>query len=90
MFISDKLHYKRKTDLKFEITSDINSLAIEFEKNTVGNNKAIVVILIYRPPSLLVSKFNTLLSAMINDIQKENKYDFHGLFQCQCIQAGRR
>ena len=76
MFISDKLHYKRRTDLKFEITSDINSLAIEIEKNTVGNNKAIVVILIYRLPSTLVSKLNTLLSAMINDIQKENKYVF--------------
>ena len=76
MFISDKLYYKRRTDLKFEIASDINSLAIEIEKNTVGNNKAIVVILIYRPPSTLVSKFNTFLSAMINDIQKENKYVF--------------
>ena len=76
MFISDKLHYKRRTDLKFEITSGINSLAIKIEKNTVGNNKAIVVILIYRPPSTLVSKFNTVLSSMINDIQKENKYVF--------------
>ena len=76
IFISDKLHCKRRTDLQFEIASDINSLAIEIEKNTVGNNKAIVVILIYRPPSRLVSKFNTLLSTMINDIQKENKYVF--------------
>ena len=76
MFISDKLYYTRRTDLKFDIASDINSLAIEIEKNTVGNNKAIVVILIYRPPSTLVSKFNIFLSAMINDIQKENKYVF--------------
>ena len=76
MFISDKLYYKRRTDLKFEIASDINSIAIEIEKNTVGNNKAIVVILIYGPPSTLVSKFNTFLSVIINDIQKENKYVF--------------
>ena len=47
MFISDKFYYKRRTDLKFETASDINSLAIEIEKNTVGNNKAILLILIY-------------------------------------------
>ena len=64
------------TKKKFKITTDLYSLVIEIEKNTVGNIKAIVVILIYRPPSTLISTFSTLLSAMINDIQKENKYVF--------------
>ena len=72
LFISDKLTYKTREDLKLETSSESNLVAIEIDKHSVGSNKAIIVVLIYRPPSTSIATFQ--LSTLIDDVQKENKY----------------
>ena len=74
MCISDRLTYKTREDLKLETSSEIYLVAIEIDKHSVGSNKAIVVVLIYRPPSTSIPTFNKQLSTPIDDVQKENKY----------------
>ena len=73
LFISDKLTYKTREDLKLETSSESNLVAIEIDKHSVGSNKAIIVVLIYRPPSTSIATFNKQLSTLIDDVQKENK-----------------
>ena len=60
LFISDKLTYKTR-DLKLETSSESNLVAIEIDKHSVGSNKAIIVVLIYRPPSTSIVTFNKQL-----------------------------
>ena len=74
MFISDKLTYNTTKDLKFETSSETNLVAIKIDKHSIGSNKAIVVVMIYRPPSTSIATFNNQLSTLIDDVQKENKY----------------
>ena len=74
LFISDKLTYKTREDLNLETSSESNLVAIEIDKHSVGSNKVIVVVLIYRPPSTSIATFNQQLSTLIDDVQKENKY----------------
>ena len=61
LFISDKLTYKTREDLKLETSSESNLVAIEIDIHSVGSNKAIIVVLIYRPPSTSIATFNKQL-----------------------------
>ena len=56
-----ELTYKTRKDLKLETSSETNLVAIEIDKHTIGSNKAIVVVLIYRPPSTSIATLRAVM-----------------------------
>ena len=75
MFIDRRINYLSRDDIKLDLEF-VDVLAIEIPKDELHTKNSIIIISIYRPPSIQVKLFTEKFTDLLQFLSKENKYIF--------------
>ena len=75
MFIDRRINYLSRDDIKFDLEF-VDVLAIEIPKDELHTKNSIIIISIYRPPSIQVKLFTEKFTDLLQFLSRENKYIF--------------
>ena len=75
MFIDNKINYIYRDDIKLDLEF-IDVLAIEIPKGELHTKNNIIIISLYRPPSIQVKLFTEKFTVILQFLSGENKYIF--------------
>ena len=77
LMINKLIPYTNRVDL-VPNNAHFEAVFVETEKQIFGFNKPVIIGIIYRPPNLSISSFNTELEILIESMNKEKKYSRSG------------
>ena len=75
ILIKNGIEYCVRADLKIQ-SPYLESLFIEIQKGQIGNERDVIIGVIYRPPNTDVENFNDLLVDVLSKIKSENKSSY--------------
>ena len=75
MFIDNRINFIYRDDIKFDLEF-VDVLAIEIPKGELHTRNNIIIISLYRPPSIQVKLFAEKFTDILQFLSKENKYIF--------------
>ena len=75
MFIDRRINYLSRDDIKLDLEF-VDVLAIEIPKDELHTKNSIIIISIYRPPSIQVKLFTEKFTDLLQFLSRENKYIF--------------
>ena len=75
MFIDNIINYIHRDDIKLDLEF-VDVLAIEIPKGELHTKNNIIIISLYRPPSIQVKLFTEKFTEILQFLSKENKYIF--------------
>ena len=75
MFIDRRINYISRDDIKLDLEF-VDVLAIEIPKDELHTKNSIIIISIYRPPSIQVKLFTDKFTDLLQFLSRENKYIF--------------
>ena len=73
MFINSRINYLCRDDIKLDLEF-IDVLAIEIHKDELNTTNNIMIICLYRPPSIQAKFFTERLTELLQFLSRENKY----------------
>ena len=75
MFIDRRINYLSRDDIKLDLEF-VDVLAIEIPKDELHTKNSIIIISIYRPPSIQVKLFTEKFTDLLQFLSRESKYIF--------------
>ena len=75
MFIDNRINYIYQDDIKLDLEF-VDVVAIEIPKGELHTKNNIIIISLYRPPSIQVKLFTEKFSDILQFLNKENKFVF--------------
>ena len=73
MFIDRRINYLSRDDIKLDLEF-VDVLSIETPKDELHTKNSIIIISIYRPPSIQVKLFTKKFTDLLQCLSRENKY----------------
>ena len=75
MFINSRINYLCRDDIKLDLEF-IDVLAIEIPKDELNTKNNIIIISLYRPPSIQAKLFTDIFTELLQFLNRENKLIF--------------
>ena len=73
MFIDNRINYIYRDDIKLDLEF-VDVLAIEIPKGELHTKNNLIIISLYRPPSIQVKLFTDKFTDILQFLSRENKY----------------
>ena len=75
MFIDTRINYLSRDDIKLDLKF-VDVLEIEIHKYELHTKNNIIIISLYRPPSIQVKLFTEKFTDLLQFLSRENRYIF--------------